>query len=159
MTQTIMPGDLVYRNKDWLIDHVGICIEPGKILHNVPGKMLALVELKTFVSDTAVKVVRKESINLRQLNARASQLLLDPEPYHFLINNCEHLVSYLLFGEPRSKQVLATVGGALTGAMLCPDKTRSAQLQFMVIGAVAGLAFNNWLRNHHFEYSGQSSRL
>ena len=158
MNQTIMPGDLVYRDKDWLIDHVGICIEPGKILHNVPGQLLTIVALETYVADTVVKVVRKGNINGRRLKGRATQLLSNPKPYHFLLNNCEHLVSYLLYGERRSQQVFAAVGGAVTGAMLCSDKGLSAQLKFMAMGAVFGLALNNGLRNHQFEYQSQSSR-
>lgn len=113
------PGDVVSRPKG-LVDHVGLVVDGGHVLHNVPGRGEHVTSMSEFAAGRPVRIERSPPDERLMRLARASHDGTG-RGYDLLRNNCEHTVSRVRDGEARSQQLLGwSLGavGALAGGLL-----------------------------------------
>ncbi|MEE4300627.1 MAG: lecithin retinol acyltransferase family protein [Pseudomonadales bacterium] len=113
------PGDVVSRPKG-LVEHVGLVVDGGRVLHNIPGRGEHVTSLSEFSAGRPVRIERSPPEERLMRLARAGHDGTGRD-YHLLRNNCEHTVSRVSDGEPRSRQLLGwSLGavGAVAGGLL-----------------------------------------
>ena len=116
-----LPGDILSRRKG-LVQHKGIALDDGRVLHNVPGRGEHVSSLREFSAGRRVRAQRL-SVAQRQRALRAARSHAyaqdDGRGYHLLRNNCEHTVNRLSMGEARSPQLRGWIAGlGIAGAAL-----------------------------------------
>lgn len=92
--------------------HVGVYIGGGKVLHNHSVRGEEIVPLHTFAQGsriTARSGVVQDSYAFIQ---RVQSIALNPEPYSWFSNNCDHTVHKAVYGKSWSPQ-LEFWGGVL----------------------------------------------
>ena len=113
----LRPGDVVRRPKG-PVDHVGVVLDGGQVLHNVPGRGEHVSSLAEFSAGKPVSVDRADTS--QRLRTLAGAQRVGGRDYDLLRNNCEHTVSRARDGREASPQLAEYALGA--------------------VGAVAGLA-------------------
>ena len=115
----LRPGDVVSRPKG-LVTHVGLVVDGGGVLHNVPGEGEHVTSLESFAAGKPVSVRRADSSARLRMLARAGHDV-GGRDYHLLRNNCEHTVNRARDGHAHSPQLLewtAGAAGAIAGTLL-----------------------------------------
>lgn len=113
------PGDVVSRPKG-LVEHVGLVVDGGRVLHNIPGQGEHVTSLAEFAAGRPVRIDRSPPEERLMLLARAGHDGARRD-YDLLRNNCEHTVSRVREGRASSPQLLDwTLGaaGAVAGGLL-----------------------------------------
>lgn len=106
MKEKLKFGDLLYRSKS-LVEHVGIVMENGLVLHNTPDVGPTLTSYEDYADGKTVKVVSSELTPQQQqsLNVRALQILEEARQYKLISFNCEQMATKVLHGVANSEQV------------------------------------------------------
>lgn len=141
-------ADVLHRAKS-LVNHFGIYIGDGLVLHNTPNMGCNIISLCDYADGKIVYVKRtikqNEYLNIKLFNNRIKELLTKKEKYKLLSNNCESVVNYLISGVKESKQIKSVaVGLALFGflaAILGAD--RNTIVLSSAIGGISGLLIND----------------
>lgn len=110
MKEKLKFGDLLYRSKS-LVEHVGIVMENGLVLHNTPNVGPALTSYEDYADGKPVKVV---SSNLtpqqkQSLVVRALQTVNEAREYKLISFNCEQMATKVLYGVANSEQMRGAV--------------------------------------------------
>ncbi|OEE89417.1 hypothetical protein A1OQ_11600 [Enterovibrio norvegicus FF-162] len=110
MKEKLKFGDLLYRSKS-LVEHVGIVMKNGQVLHNTPGVGPALTSYEEYSDGKAVKVVSSELTPQQQqsLVVRALQIVNEAREYKLISFNCEQMATKVLYGVASSEQVRSAV--------------------------------------------------
>ena len=106
-----LPGDVIARRKG-LVVHKGVVLEDGSVLHNMPERGEHVSSISEFADGRRVEV-RPQPLDVRR-NAvrRAESVLRAPRTYDLLGHNCDHTVTRLTEGRPRSPQLMNWLLGA-----------------------------------------------
>lgn len=140
-------GDLLYRSKG-IVEHAGVYLGGGLVLHNSPSNNVEVEGYKDFASGKAVKVVESNLIDHKGFDARLNHLLNSRKAYQLLSFNCENVASYLINGVSSSSQVSSATLGGLLGLVLGVNSDRSKLPYYMFIGASLGLFLENVTRKY-----------
>jgi len=85
-------------------NHKGMYVGEGLVFHNHPSSGERLVSLKSFSKGRTITVDEKGVFDPVAVMSRLNQSLTNPSPYR-LSKNCDHTVSKLRTGVPRSPQL------------------------------------------------------
>jgi len=142
-------GDILYRSK-LLVQHVGIMLDGGKVLHNSPKNGVEICALKEYSKGKEVKVVSSDLDVDQQISfkQKAIAMVEQGREYNLFDFNCEHLVSLVKSGHKYSPQLAGAVIGASVGA-IAANKSKNP---FFVIAAcsIAGLMAQNIFREYDY---------
>ncbi|MFA1559712.1 hypothetical protein GNP82_10775 [Aliivibrio fischeri] len=142
-------GDLLYRSK-LLVEHAGIYLGKGQVLHNSPDSNVEICALKEYANGKPVKVVlshlSEEQKN--ELFYQAEQLIKKAKKYGLLANNCEHLASTVLHGKPSSEQLQAAGLGAVAGLLIAHCNQSKNSLWYILAGGLIGCIAINAARKY-----------
>ncbi|MGB3623333.1 NlpC/P60 family protein [Ketobacter sp. MCCC 1A13808] len=147
MNASLEAGDLLYRRKG-LVQHAGVYIGNGQVLHNRPGGGVAIEDFQQFADNKPVKVVRVSRENVDLLTERLHEILDKSAGYHLLANNCEHLAMLLIKGRQHSPQVRSVLLGMMSGALAGSRLRGKAWIFTALAGGVGGLLFCNSTRKY-----------
>lgn len=122
----LIPGDMLVRPKDpvW---HLGIYLGNGAVLHNAPGLNggETIASFVDFAKGQVVYVQQPSFENRAEILRRASQIFANPQPYSYLLRNCEHTFYEIVEGKPRSPTVMTLIAlAAIAGAAVLAIKYR-----------------------------------
>lgn len=112
------PGDVLSRMSVLLVPHYGIAVDPGQVLHIVPGGPPCVVPLEQFAAGKPVSVRRSHLDDLQPVLARMRQVADSGRLYDLLAFNCEHLKNYVLTGKAYSETVIVVELVGLVGIFL-----------------------------------------
>ncbi len=142
-------GDLLYRSK-LLVEHAGIYLGKGKVLHNSPSGNVEICALEEYADGKPVKVVLSHLSENRknELFNQAEQLIKKARKYRLLANNCEHLASTVLHGTPSSEQLQGTGLGAVAGLLLAHCNQSKNSLLYVLAGGIIGCMAVNAARKY-----------
>lgn len=107
-----LTGDVVARRKG-LVMHHGVVLSDGRVLHNTPRRGEHISTLDDFRRGRRVYRVGRAGVGMASLVPAAVPL----RHYNLFTNNCEHTVSRLTEGRPRSGQLRGWVAGVSLGAV------------------------------------------
>ncbi|ODP99816.1 hypothetical protein [Salinivibrio sp. SS2] len=114
MKEKLKFGDLLYRSKN-LVEHVGVMMENGLVLHNTPDAGPALTSYEDYADGKPVKVVSSDLApqQKQSLTMRALEILEEARQYKLISFNCEQMATKVLHGVASSEQVRGAllVGG------------------------------------------------
>src|SRR4029077_2949370 len=97
-------GDVLIRPKiAGFVDHVGIVVGAGLVLHNTPQNGEHIGTTQEFSAGQPV-TVKQTGANPDAVVARAQQILANPKRYDAVFRNCQHTVTQTLFGIAKSPQ-------------------------------------------------------
>ncbi len=130
-------GDILLRRK-LLVMHVGICIGANKILHSLPGNGEHITDYDSFAKDKNVYRLPTR-LDASTVQEKAEAILQSPADYGLFGANCEHTVSKLVNGTPRSRQLEEVEAWALIGAAFGKSIGRKSMYLGGLIGALGGL--------------------
>lgn len=95
-------GDLLSRPKLLgLMEHYGVVVGPNAIFHNTPQKGEHVSPMADFAAGEKVKV-RRTGADPWGVIARLRKALARPQKYDLATRNCEHTVTEVLSGIPKS---------------------------------------------------------
>lgn len=98
-------GDVLIRPKG-LLEHVGICLGNGQVLHNTPNEGVHISSVDEF-ADGKLLSIRKTPPYLRNhVLKNAYNMLSAHQEYNLLFNNCEHTVTSATEEKAHSNQLL-----------------------------------------------------
>ncbi|KZZ46656.1 hypothetical protein A3759_00540 [Thalassolituus sp. HI0120] len=113
------------------------------VLHRTPDNNTHISSYKDFAAGQEVTAKVFDPQNIDALMQRANFTLTQGKSYSALFDNCEHLKSFVLFGETESEQLKSALigggGGALLAATLLKDKHWWVKLLAVTGGAAAAL--------------------
>ncbi len=147
MSSSLEAGDLLYRRKG-LVQHAGVFLGNGKVLHNQPGRGVVIDAFEHFAENKPVKVVRVTQANVQQLTAKLHDILDRAAGYHLLAHNCEHLATLLLKGRRYSPQLRSVVLGMISGAIAGSRLRGQAWMLTSIAAGIGGLLFCNGTRKY-----------
>ncbi|UAB69239.1 C40 family peptidase [Vibrio sp. SCSIO 43132] len=144
MKNKLSIGDLLYRSK-LFVEHAGIYLGKGRVLHNSPDGNVQVCTIEAYADGKPIKVVlshlSEEKKN--QLFNQAEQLLKKAKKYGVLDNNCEHLVSSVLYGKPSSEQLQAAGLGAVAGLLFAHlNQSKNSPWYVLAFGFIGCVAVN-----------------
>lgn len=149
MHSKLKPGDLLYRSKG-IVQHAGIYLGNGLILHNQPGKGVNITNYDDFANGQTVNVTSTET-DTKHLANRITEIVGNDRRYKLLSNNCEHLAHYLLHGKKSSSQLsCATLGAGIFG-LIGYSTNRGNLLLWLATGALAGVFFANLTQEYDYK--------
>lgn len=137
-------GDLLYRSK-LLVEHSGIYLGKGKVLHNSPSGNVEICALEEYANGKPVKVVLSHlsEDKKNELLNQAEQLIKKARKYGVLNNNCEHLASTVLHDKPSSEQLQGASLGAVAGLLLAHcNQSKNSLLYILAGGLIECMAVN-----------------
>lgn len=142
-------GDLLYRSK-LLVEHAGIYLGKGKVLHNSPSGNVEICALEEYANGKPVKVVLSHlsEDKKNELLNQAEQLIKKARKYGVLNNNCEHLASTVLHDKPSSEQLQGASLGAVAGLLLAHCNQSKNSLLYMLAGGLIGCMAVNAARKY-----------
>ncbi|SKA25634.1 NC domain [Vibrio cincinnatiensis] len=142
-------GDLLYRSK-LLVEHAGIYLGKGKVLHNSPSGNVEICALEEYANGKPVKVVLSHlsEDKKNELLNQAEQLIKKARKYGVLNNNCEHLASTVLHDKPSSEQLQGASLGAVAGLLLAHCNQSKNSLLYMLAGGLIGCMAVNAVRKY-----------
>lgn len=151
MKNKLNTGDLLYRSK-LLVEHAGIYLDKGKVLHNSPSGNVEICVLEEYANGKPVKVVLSHlsEDKKNELFNQAEQLIKKARKYGVLDNNCEHLASTLLHGKPSSEQLQGADLGAVAGLLLAHCNQSKNSLLYVLAGSVIGCMVVNAARKYDY---------
>ena len=109
-----LPGDVLSRRKG-LVQHKGIALGDGRVLHNTPFRGEHITSEAEFSAGQRVSVDRQSRLARSRALAYAEHARSDR--YNLLTNNCEHTVNRLTEGRAHSPQLKRWVAGVGLGAI------------------------------------------
>ncbi|EGR4294286.1 hypothetical protein DDN98_10900 [Vibrio cholerae] len=142
-------GDLLYRSK-LLVEHAGIYLGKGKVLHNSPSGNVEICALEEYANGKPVKVVLSHlsEDKKNELLNQAEQLIKKARKYGVLNNNCEHLASTVLHDKPSSEQLQGASLGAVAGLLLAHCNQSKNSLLYILAGGLIGCMAVNAARKY-----------
>jgi hypothetical protein len=142
-------GDLLYRSK-LLVEHAGIYLGKGKVLHNSPSGNVEICALEEYANGKPVKVVLSHlsEDKKNELLNQAEQLIKKARKYGVLDNNCEHLASTVLHDKPSSEQLQGASLGAVAGLLLAHCNQSKNSLLYILAGGLVGCMAVNAARKY-----------
>ncbi|ASW80404.1 lecithin retinol acyltransferase family protein [Vibrio anguillarum] len=142
-------GDLLYRSK-LLVEHAGIYLGKGKVLHNSPSGNVEICALEEYANGKPVKVVLSHlsEDKKNKLFNQAEQLIKKARKYRVLDNNCEHLASTVLHDKPSSEQLQGASLGAVAGLLLAHCNQSKNSLLYILAGGLIGCMAVNAARKY-----------
>ncbi|MBF4222625.1 C40 family peptidase [Vibrio anguillarum] len=142
-------GDLLYRSK-LLVEHAGIYLGKGKVLHNSPSGNVEICALEEYANGKLVKVVLSHlsEDKKNKLFNQAEQLIKKARKYRVLDNNCEHLASTVLHDKPSSEQLQGASLGAVAGLLLAHCNQSKNSLLYILAGGLIGCMAVNAARKY-----------
>ena len=106
-----LPGDILSRTSDLLVDHFGIAVNRHLVLDIVPGGAPRIVSLARFAAGRPFRLAHRPNRDeLPAIFARVRQGAASKDVYDVLTNNCEHLKNFVLSGESYSESVRFLLG-------------------------------------------------
>ena len=105
------PGDIVSRKKG-LVLHKGVLLPDGGVLHNTPRQGEHVSTLAEFANGESVAVERRPYAQRRATLMRVQRIPPRRSGYDLFSNNCEHTVTRVAEGRPRSPQLASWLLGA-----------------------------------------------
>ncbi len=147
MHPNVKAGDLLYRRKGF-VQHAGVYLGAGKVLHNSPGKNTEITDFNTYSNGKAVKVISIDHGNIQALKTRLHQILSADNLYRLTHRNCEHIANFLIYGRAFSPQIQASLSGALISGLATYKSGSKKWLAFVLAGAAAGCITSNLSRKY-----------
>ena len=108
-----LPGDVIARRKG-LVLHKGVVLQDGRVLHNMPERGEHVSTLSEFADGQRLEVLAQPLDARRAAVRRAQAVARAPRHYDLISHNCDHTVTRLTEGRPRSPQVVNWLLGAGT---------------------------------------------
>lgn len=144
--QSLTPGDKLYRRKH-LVDHAGVYIGNGDVIHNIPGKSINVATLEEFSEGKIIRVTRS-NLDPEGFSGQLEKVLTLSNQYSVLGFNCEHLMNLLITKKAHSPQLAAALGtGVLTGGVaLSKGCSKKQSILLAGLGAFIGLTIANKAR-------------
>lgn len=106
MTYTPSIGDVIVKEKVFgIFNHVGVVIAPNLVLQNTPRHGEHISYMDDFAEGQPVKI-QSTGANPLHVMARAGRILAKAKAYNLFSRNCEHTVSDVTHGRPKSPQLL-----------------------------------------------------
>lgn len=99
-------GDILTRPKFSFIDHAGVYLGNGLVLHNSPEKGEHVSDIDEFASGREVGVTPTSPNAKAKIMERVQTTLRNPRVYDAPTNNCEHTVTRITEGRAYSTTVL-----------------------------------------------------
>lgn len=125
------PGTILCRNKG-LVVHYGNYLSNNTVLHTRPGLGCKITSLEEFGDGQPIWALN--TLVAAGYEGRVTEVI--NRSYDLVIDNCQHIATYVASGVRRSPQVTGAVVGA---AVLTVFSDEGAWWQRMVTGAVAGV--------------------
>lgn len=117
-------GDLLFRPKALgIVEHCGVSLGNGYVLHNSPERGEEVVPVTVFAAGQPVRVQATGQPPLAVLS-RAQQVLANPRSWHGTDRNCEHTATEVVYGKPSSPQLVDIVVMSLAALGLAYFLTR-----------------------------------
>ena len=104
-------GDVVSRRKG-LVMHKGIALGDGRVLHNTPFRGEHITSESEFRAGRRMYIESSDVEDRARTRRLAESAVYENRNYHLLRNNCEHTVTRVTTGEPRSPQLHSWILGA-----------------------------------------------
>ena len=98
MDCSLRMGDLLYRTKDF-VEHAGVYLGNGLVFHISPANGAETISLSEYSAGLIVKVIHTDFDNKHLLEQRLREVIGSANSYSVSSNNCEHIASYLIYGE------------------------------------------------------------
>ena len=108
-----LPGDVIARRKG-LVLHKGVVLQDGRVLHNMPARGEHVSTVSEFADGQRLEVLAQPLDARRAAVRRAQAVARAPRHYDLISHNCDHTVTRLTEGRPRSPQVVNWLLGAGT---------------------------------------------
>lgn len=105
----VSAGDVVSRRKG-LVMHKGLYLGGGRVLHNTPGRGEHVCSEYEFRAGRRLHVERGQRGRSPLLHS--TMLESERRSYNLFTNNCEHTVTRLTEGKPKSRQLRSWAVGA-----------------------------------------------
>lgn len=95
--------------------HHGLFTENGKVIHLTSNNVIEEIPLETFTQGRSYHIKKYHSQFSRKEIINRARSRLGYENYSLLFKNCEHFVTWCIYGQAESKQVQRAVGlGVIT---------------------------------------------
>jgi hypothetical protein len=85
--------------------HVGVFLGNGRVFHNHWRYGAEIITIEAFCNGKEIRILSRGIHNTFEFEKRVKHLLMARKPYDFLVNNCEHAVTYVLYGAAKSPQI------------------------------------------------------
>ena len=111
MNNNLKRGSLLFRSKG-IVEHVGIYLGFGKVIHTIPETGISVVSIKQFSAGKSIKIVKAENVDPLTLSARIKELMSGNTEYSLSDRNCQHIANYILTGNKKSPQLRWSITAA-----------------------------------------------
>lgn len=111
MSNGLKMGSLLFRSKG-IVEHVGIYLGFGKVIHTVPETGIKVVGIKEFGAGKSVRIVKAEDVDEITLSTRIKELMSGNTEYSLSDRNCQHIANYILSGSKKSPQLRWSITAA-----------------------------------------------
>jgi len=111
MNNNLKMGSLLFRSKG-IVEHVGIYLGFGKVIHTVPETGISVVSIKQFSAGQSIKIVKAENVDALTLTTRIKELMSGNTEYSLSDRNCQHIANYILTGSKKSPQLRWSITAA-----------------------------------------------
>ncbi len=127
-------------------NHHGLFTENGQVVHLTSDNIIEEIPLETFTEGRSYRIKKYHSQFSRREIINRARSRLGRENYSLLWNNCEHFVTWCIYGQAESKQVQQAVRlGVITPSVAMSAITTNAPtlagLTMAEITAATGATF------------------
>lgn len=136
MKCNLKPGSLLIRSKG-IVEHVGIYLGYGRVIHTVPETGIAVVNIEQFGAGRDIRTIKAENVDEPTLAARIKELVAGNKEYSLLSNNCQHIANFILTGSKKSPQLQWSFTCALVASLYAVYR-RQNPLPYLAVGGLAG---------------------
>jgi len=136
MKDTLKIGSMLFRKKG-ILEHVGIYLGCGRVLHTVPETGVAIVDIDEFGAGQKVRVQNTNEVDQETLTNRLFEILKSDQKYSLTKLNCQHLAHFMLTGIKRSPQLQAAFTSGLLGLIISLNNGKNPIL-YSGLGALMG---------------------
>jgi hypothetical protein len=147
MDTNLKTGDLLYRSKG-LVEHTGVYIGNGQVVHNSPNSGIEIVDFYAFSEGQTVKIMHTDANNIHLLQDRLWEILNSRNGYSVSLNNCEHIANLMVHGRAYSPQFKATLIGSIAAGFLAWNAGDKNWFWYVLGGGVAGCLISNLYRSY-----------
>lgn len=138
-------GSLLLRKKGF-VEHTGIYIGQGKVVHTVPETGVDIVSYEKFANNKDVKVIRVEHLDVETLSSRIKMIFSGDTTYSLISRNCQHIAHYLIHGKSNSSQLNWSAAGAGMGAFYGLVSGKNIWVSTIIGGLTACLLYSATLK-------------
>ena len=136
MNDKLTMGSLLFRSKG-IVEHVGIYLGFGKVIHTVPDTGVAVVDIKEFGDGKVIRIVGTDELDVETLSARINEVFAGDTDYSLSSNNCQHIANYILTGGKQSPQLRWTLTVALIAGCFALYRKQNP-LPYLALGGIIG---------------------